>query len=179
MLLDRDRSQILMVDVQERLLPAMAEPEKVLRNGALLLKGATEMAVPVVVSEQYPEGIGRTVPELAALVGANRTHEKIEFSCFANPALKDLLGLPGRQTVIFGIEAHVCVMQTALEMKAAGHDVTVVADAISSRVVESREAALRRMERAGVRIATAEMVLFEWMRRAGTDTFRRMVKLIR
>jgi nicotinamidase-related amidase len=168
-----------MVDVQERLLPAVQEPQEVLRNGALLLRAAGEMAIPVVVSEQYPKGLGPTVPELAALAGSNRAYDKVEFSCFANLALREALGAPGRQTVIFGIEAHVCVLQTALEMTAAGADVAVVADAVSSRGQQNRDLALRRMERQGVRILSTEMVLFEWLRAAGSEAFRKISKLIR
>jgi nicotinamidase-related amidase len=169
MLLDFEKSRLLMVDVQEKLLPAVAGAEAILRNGELLLKGAAEFTVPVVVSEQYPNGLGRTVPELSSLAGVNRPYEKLEFSCYANPALREALDGPGRQTVIFGIEAHVCVLQTAIEMASAGLDVSVVTDAVSSRADFDRQAALRRMGEAGVRLLTTEMVLFEWLRRAGTE----------
>jgi nicotinamidase-related amidase len=179
MLLERDRSQLLMVDVQERLLPAMSDPALVVKNGSRLLEGARTLAVPVTVSEQYPAGLGRTVPELAGLAPANAVHEKVEFSCFANPPLRAALSGSGKQTVIFGIEAHVCVLQTALEMAGASCDVTVVVDAIGSRAPESKEIALRRMQDAGVRLATTEMVLFEWLRRAGTPDFKAVSRLIR
>lgn len=179
MLLEREKSQLLMVDVQERLLPAMSDPALVLKNGGRLLEAARTLAVPVLVSEQYPAGLGRTVPELANLAPANAVHEKIEFSCFANPALHVALAAPGRQTVILGIEAHVCVLQTAIEMAAASQDVTIVVDAVGSRVADSKEVALRRMQDAGVRLATTEMVLFEWLRRAGTPEFKAISKLIR
>jgi nicotinamidase-related amidase len=179
MLLDRDRSQLLMVDIQERLLPAMSDPATVVKNGGRLLEAARTLAVPVVVSEQYPAGLGRTVPELANLAPANSVHEKVEFSCFANPALHAALSGATRQTVIFGIEAHVCVLQSAIEMAAAAHDVTVVVDAIGSRAPESKEVALRRMQDGGVRLATTEMVLFEWLRRAGTPEFKAISRLIR
>jgi len=132
-----------------------------------------------VVSEQYPAGLGRTVPELANLAPANAVHEKVEFSCFANPALHATLSVPDRHTVIFGIEAHVCVLQTAIEMAAAAHDVTIVVDAIGSRVADSKEIALRRMQDAGVRLATTEMVLFEWLRDSGHPRFREVQKLLR
>jgi nicotinamidase-related amidase len=179
MLLERDKSQLLMVDVQERLLPAMSDPTLVLKNGGRLLEAARTLAVPVVVSEQYPAGLGRTVPELANLAPANAVHEKVEFSCFANPALHVALSAPDRQTVIFGIEAHVCVLQTAIEMARASYDVTIVVDAIGSRVADSKEIALRRMQDTGVRLATTEMVLFEWLRRAGTPEFKTISRLIR
>jgi nicotinamidase-related amidase len=179
MLLERDKSQLLMVDVQERLLPAMSDPMLVLKNGGRLLEAARTLAVPVVVSEQYPAGLGRTVPDLSNLAPANAVHEKVEFSCFANPALRSALSGAGRQTVIFGIEAHVCVLQTAIEMADGGHDVTIVVDAIGSRFADSKEIALRRLQDAGVQLATTEMVLFEWLRRAGTPEFKTISRLIR
>jgi|SRR5689334_7751226 len=179
MLLERDRSRLLMVDVQERLLPAMSDPALIVNNGARLLEAARSLAVPVTVSEQYPAGLGHTVPELAKLAPANAVHEKLEFSCFANPDLRAALSAPDRQTVIFGIEAHVCVLQSALEMAAASHDVTIVVDAIGSRAPHSKEIALSRMQAAGVRLATTEMVLFEWLRRAGTAEFKAISRLIR
>lgn len=179
MLVQREKSQVLMVDVQERLLPAMAQPGAVTGNGARLLEGARLLAVPVLVSEQYPAGLGRTVPELANLAPANAVHEKIEFSCYANPGLRAALSGDHRQTVIFGIEAHVCVLQTAIEMAAARHDVTVVVDAISSRSEHSRETALQRFQAVGIRLATTEMILFEWLRQAGTPEFKSISRLIR
>ncbi len=179
MLLQRENAQILMVDVQERLLPAMAEAAAVTANGIRLLEAARILAVPVLVSEQYPQGLGRTVPDLAQRAPANTVHEKIEFSCFANPALRQALSGTGRQTILFGIEAHVCVLQTALEMAAAGRDVTVVADAVSSRAEASKAVALQRLQAAGIRLATTEMVLFEWLRQAGTPEFKAVSRLIR
>jgi nicotinamidase-related amidase len=179
MLLERDRSQVLMIDVQERLLPAMADGAAVTGNGARLLEASRILGVSVLVSEQYPQGLGRTVPDLAALAPANGVHEKVEFSCFANPALREALGGDARQTVLFGIEAHVCVLQTAIEMAASGRDVTVVADAVSARAEGSKAVALQRLSAAGVRLATTEMVLFEWLRRAGTAEFKSVSRLIR
>ncbi len=179
MLLERDRCQLLMVDIQERLLPAISDAPTIVENGRRLLEAARALAVPVVVSEQYPAGLGRTVSELAALAPANAVHDKLEFSCFANPALHATLSGEGRQTVIFGIEAHVCVLQTALEMTTARRDVTIIVDAVGSRTAESKEIAFRRMQEAGVRLATTEMILFEWLRRAGTPEFKTISRLIR
>lgn len=179
MLLEREKSQVLMVDVQERLLPAMADAAMVSTNGARLLEASRHLSVPVLVSEQYPQGLGRTVPELARLAPANAVHEKLEFSCYANAGLRAPLATPGRQTILFGIEAHVCVLQTALEMAEAGHDVTVVVDAISARTELSKTMAIERMRSSGVRLATTEMVLFEWLRQAGTPDFKAVSRLIR
>ena len=179
MLLQRENAQVLMIDVQERLLPAMAEAAAVTVNGTRLLEAARILAVPVLVSEQYPQGLGRTVPDLARHAPANAVHEKIEFSCYANPALRQALSGAGRQTILFGIEAHVCVLQTVLSLLDAGRRVYVVRDAIGSRREESKEAAIRRMERHGADIVTTEMVVFEWLGTAEHPRFREAAALIK
>lgn len=180
MLIERDRSLLLMVDVQERLLPAMAEPEKVLANCAVLLKGGSRLGLPMLVSEQYPKGLGPTVGDLRALVPEGALCDKLSFSCTDDPGLRARLAAAGRdQIVICGIEAHVCVLQTALGAKAAGLSPVVVGDATASRRPDSRQAALDRLRDNGIEIATTEMVLFEWLGCAGTEEFRDLSKLIR
>jgi nicotinamidase-related amidase len=178
MLLDRSLSQLLVVDMQERLAPAIDGIAAVESQVRLLLQGARELAVPVLVSEQYPQGLGRTLPALLPLIEGNQAFEKMEFSCFANDKLRFALGT-GRRTVICGIEAHVCVLQTALEMQDAGHDVALVADALGSRQKQSRDLALDRAARAGIEVVSTEMVLFEWLRTAAAPAFKTIAKLIR
>jgi nicotinamidase-related amidase len=171
---------MLLIDMQERLLPAMSEREAATESCAILLTAARQVGVPIVISEQYPKGLGRTLPRLADLAQANEILEKVEFSCFANPGLRArLTGTDRAQTVIVGIEAHVCVLQTALEMAADGRKVFVVADAVTSRKVESKAIALQRMAAAGVEVVTTEMVLFEWLRSAQAPEFRTVSRLIR
>jgi nicotinamidase-related amidase len=149
-------------------------------NCGNLLQAAGKLGIPTTASEQYPQGLGPTVPELAALVPAGRTFAKMEFSCAANPGLRAELDRAGRrQVVLAGIEAHVCVLQTALELRAAGYAVAVVADAVASRRPASRETALARMAAAGVVPVTTEMVLFEWLRSAADPEFRALSRLIR
>lgn len=181
MLLTADDSVLFVVDVQARLLPAMADPAAVLSRVALLMRAARRLGVPLLVTEQYPEGIGKTVPELAALVTPAETVEKIHFAFTAEPAVQDRLGLlaPRRQAVLCGIEAHVCVLQSALGLAAAGWRVAVVADAVGSRRERDRDAGLARLAAAGVTLVTAEMVVFEWLGRAGTDDFRDLLKLVK
>lgn len=180
MLVDRARSQLLVVDVQERLLPAMAEPDQVSRGCALLMTAAARLDIPITVSEQYPKGLGPTVPALAELVPENRVLAKLDFSCAADPAIRDRLETEGRpQIVVAGIEAHVCVLMTAMQLVEAGHEVFVVADAVSSRRQGSADLALDRLRAAGVSAVNAEMVLFEWLRRAGTEEFKEISKLIK
>jgi nicotinamidase-related amidase len=131
------------------------------------------------VSEQYPAGLGHTVSDLRAAAG-NEVHAKTEFSCLANPAIADrVAGLERRQLVVLGIEAHVCVLQSALDARDRGLDVFVVADAVGSRKPASREQALQRLRDEGVRIVTTEMVVFEWLRDAGSPHFRALSRLVR
>lgn len=175
-LLERERSELLVVDVQERLLPAMSDPEGVRDAVSWLLQLAAELAVPLTVSEQYPRGLGHTDPALMALLGDDaRVLEKAHFSCAAEPSLRQALAASGRDCfVIAGIEAHVCVLQTAIGLREAGYQVAVVADAVGSRRESDHELALARLRQAGVDVVSREMVAFEWLHRAGTESFRRI-----
>ncbi|WP_133615117.1 isochorismatase family protein [Dongia mobilis] len=180
MLLERDVSQILVVDMQERLAPAIDGIGAVEANCRRLLEGARQFSVPVLVSEQYPAGLGHTLAALQPLIEDGEVHEKLEFSCFANAALRQALTAGGRPlTVICGIEAHVCVLQTVLEMRVAGLRVAVVADAVGSRHPDNRALARDRAARAGAEIVSTEMVLFEWLRSAADPAFKSVSRLIR
>lgn len=180
MLLDRFKSQLLVVDMQERLAPAIEGIAVVEGQCGILLQAARELAVPAIFSEQYRKGLGATLPSLLALVEGGQAFEKMEFSCFANEGLRAALTHDlGRTTIICGIEAHVCVLQSALEMEAAGRNVCVVADAVGSRRAESRLVALERLRAAGIDVVTTEMVLFEWLRCAAAPEFKSVSRLIR
>jgi nicotinamidase-related amidase len=180
MLIDRYQSQLLVVDMQERLAPAVDGGATVESQCGILLRAAREVAVPVIFSEQYRKGLGATLPSLLDLVEGAQIFEKMEFSCFANADLHVALTRDlSRMTIICGIEAHVCVLQTALEMAAAGRHVCVVADAVGSRRPESRAIALERMRAAGIDVVTTEMVLFEWLRSAVVPEFKPVSRLIR
>jgi nicotinamidase-related amidase len=177
MLMQRDRSFLLVVDVQEKLIPAIHEQDRVVNNTAWLLGVAGVLEVPVQASEQYPKGLGHTIDELARLIPDGATTEKTHFSCAEAPACSAAFDALDRdQVIISGIEAHVCVLQTALGLKAAGRDVFVVADAVGSRSEQDAELALARMADAGVQLVTREMVAFEWLNQAGTPEFKRISK---
>jgi nicotinamidase-related amidase len=184
MLLSASRSHLVVVDLQERLMPAIHDRERVARNARILLTAAGRLGVPVTVTEQYPSGLGRTVaPVREALPEGARVVEKVHFSGAAEPAVSQVIAAQreqGRdQLVVCGTEAHVCVLQTALGLR-AGHDaVYVVSDAISSRSPHSVEVARSRMSQAGCDLVTTEMVVFEWLERAGTDMFRALSALIK
>lgn len=180
MLMDAKRSQFLLVDVQENLAPVMTDARSVYRGCGLLLRAAERLGIPVTVSEQYPRGLGPTVGELKSLVSPDSIVEKLHFSCAAEPAVAHRLQALGReQVVIAGIEAHVCVLQSALGLKRMGHEVFVVADACSSRNPDNYQAAMRRMEAAGIGVVSVEMAVFEWLHRAGTPEFKDLIALVK
>jgi nicotinamidase-related amidase len=180
MLIERDRSCLLLVDLQERLIAAMHEPEPVLKNAGILAIAAKRLGIPIVVSEQYPKGLGATDAGLAKLLAPIAPLAKNDFSCTNDAGLAERLESLGRdQAVVAGLEAHVCVLQTALGLPHRGFAPFVVADATTSRAPESRRLALERMARDGVEIVTTEMVLFEWLGRAGTAEFKELSPLVR
>lgn len=180
MLLDRARSALLVVDVQARLAPAIADGEQVTGRVRVLIEAARALAVPVLVSEQYPKGLGHTVDALQPFLDGATVLPKTHFSCAREPALAEAIrGLGRPQIVVCGMETHVCVLQTAIDLQGQGHAVHVAADAVGSRRPERRELGLARMRHAGCAIVDTEMVLFEWLGAAGTDEFRSLVALIR
>ncbi len=180
MLLNAETSQVLIVDVQDRLLPAMRQPDAVVRGCSILLEAAETLEIPVTLSEQYPAGLGPTVEPLRSRVSQDVIYEKLHFSCMSDDTIRARLQVTGRDTVVLGgIESHVCVQQTALELAQAGMRPVVVADAVSSRKDGSIRLAMDRMASHGVEIVTAEMVIFEWLRVAGTDAFKSLSRLIK
>ncbi len=183
MLLDRARSQLLVVDVQERLLPAVQNGERMVERCAILLKVAQRLAIPVLISEQYKKGLGPTVHQLNDTKGDAVIMEKAHFSCAADPAImahvSDITAQGRNQIVVCGAEAHVCVLQSALGLKIKGLDVFVVADAVSSRRDESVDLAMKRLRDVAVGVVNTEMVVFEWLHVSGTEEFKALSKLIK
>ena len=184
MLLQAERSTVVVIDIQERLHPAIDQGEGVLENAGKLLEAARTLDVPVVVTEQYPKGLGPTVRSIAErLPNAAPVISKLTFSAARNAEFADAVGAlraaGRRQMVICGTEAHICVMQTAADLLADDLDVFLVIDATSSRTATNREAALARLARLGAQCVTTEMVLFEWLETAGTEQFKTVSKLVR
>ncbi|MSP43053.1 MAG: hydrolase [Alphaproteobacteria bacterium] len=180
MLLDKNNSCLIIVDIQERLAPAMYDGgQEAIRNAGILMQAARRLGVPALVSEQYPRGLGRTVPQLAEYMPAGGPIEKLEFACPNNAGFSGQLKAFGKkQIVIGGMEAHICVLQTALKLCDQGLEVFVAADAVASRKQSSMERAFARIEDAGGAIITTEMAVFEWLEQAGTDDFKVLSKLI-
>ena len=172
MLIQRERSALLVIDIQERLLPHIHEGQAVLDHAVWLVKVAQRLGVPVMVSEQYPKGIGPTVAVLRGLTSPEQVAEKLHFSCVAAKCLDGLPGAERPQVVVAGTESHVCVLQTVLDLRAQGREVFVVAEAVGSRKPSDKELALARMRAHGAEIVSREMVAFEWLRQAGSDEFR-------
>lgn len=180
MLIRRDQSLLLVVDIQEKLAPAITDADAAIANAVRLLTGARQLGVPAFVSEQYVRGLGPSRPEIRDAAVDARFFEKTHFSCTGEPGVIELLRATGRrQVVLAGMEAHVCVLQTAFGLIDAGFSVFLVADGSASRSPESRSAGVERMRAGGAHIVTTEMVLFEWLEKAASDEFRAALPLIR
>jgi nicotinamidase-related amidase len=184
MLMDQERSHLLVVDLQARLMPAILDGDAIVPRVNILLKAAGRLGVPVTVTEQYPQGLGPTVPAVLETVPADAVVlPKTSFSAAGDPATAErVTSLRGRgrnQLVICGVESHVCVLQTTLGFRNAGFDVFVVADAVSSRSAHSVSAACARLLHAGCHWVTTEMVVFEWLERAATEDFRALAPLLK
>jgi len=178
--LKRAQVVLLVVDIQEKLLPAMHEPARVLQNAVLLAKAAQVLGLPVWVTEQYRKGLGSTVPELAGAIPGFAPVEKMAFSALGVEGLRrQFRDRDIQQAIVCGIEAHVCVTQTCLDMLEIGLQPFVVADAVSSRNPEDCRLGLDRMRHAGGVIVSAEMALFELLDRAGTPEFKQILQLVK
>lgn len=177
-------SQLVVVDIQQKLGDAMPGKvlNRVLQNTVLLLRSAALLEVPVIHAEQYPEGLGPTHPVVAeALPKTVRSFRKTTFSCMATPTLREaVLSSPApRQVILVGMEAHICILQTALDLAAAGCAVFVVEDAICSRRLENYQNALERLRDQRISVVSAESVVFEWLADAKHPHFKAIQTLLR
>ncbi len=176
-LLDTSRSRLVLIDLQVKLLPVIPDRERVIAKCRMLAEAATLLTVPIAITEQYPKGLGSTVPELAEF--AQEFPAKTMFSgadClgWSSPGPDDRF-----QVVLAGIETHVCVLQTALDLLARGFAVSIVADAVAARGELDHQIALRRLECCGATITTAEGVLFEWCATADRPEFKTLSQLVK
>jgi nicotinamidase-related amidase len=181
MLLEAAKTTLLIVDVQERLLPVVQEPARVLARNLILLEAAEVLDIPVTISEQYPKGLGPTAPALRSNTAA--VFEKTTFSCWRDQAMRaHFIQHHERERpliIVTGLEAHVCVLQTCIDLSTAGFGVFAVADAISSRHAESAALAFDRLRGAGIQLINTEMAVFELMEKAGTPEFKTLSSLIK
>lgn len=183
MTLTREHTALVVLDVQERLFHAMDADhrEEVMRNIKVLAAAARRLKIPTVVTEQYPKGLGHTLEELKDALGPGlEPIEKVTFSCCGVEAFRArLLAAGARDVVLTGIEAHVCVLMSALDLLAAGYSVHVVADAVTSRSQGNWRLAMDQLRQAGAVVTATETVLFQLLRQADTEDFRELARLIR
>jgi nicotinamidase-related amidase len=174
-----DDTALLVVDVQEKLIPLVPEHKRLVWNIRRLLDGAKALGVPALVTEQYPQGLGGTVAELAQRL-PTPAPSKVAFSCAACAQAMEALAATGAHRVLLaGIESHICVQQTALDLIAAGYRVYLAVDAMGARHAIDHDTALRRLELSGAVLTTTEAALFEWCREAGTPQFKEVSRLVR
>jgi nicotinamidase-related amidase len=177
-LLEPDQCTLLVVDIQEKLLPPIFQKDQLVSNSKLLIRAAGVLKIPAVISTQYSKGLGPTVPEIASLLPETEAIDKDRFSCFGSDAFCTLLKrLPGNRNTLLlcGMESHICVMQTALAALREGYIVHVASDAVSSRTKWNWEIGLERMRAAGAVISSTEMMIYELMRSSSSPAFQEML----
>jgi nicotinamidase-related amidase len=169
----------LVIDIQERLVPVMEEKELLLENCQKLISGMQILGLPILVTQQYTKGLGETVEEIKSIIPDFQYIEKKDFSCFDEPVFAEKIALSGAKNVIIcGIESHVCVLQTAIDLKEAGYNPIVVFDCISSRSFDNVDLAAERFRYEGIMMTSMESILFELTRSAGNVNFKAISKLI-
>ena len=179
-LLRRDQAVLLVVDMQAKLVPAIADAGRIVRGCRRAVRALDVLRVPVLFTEQYPRGLGPTVPELAGLFGERRPVEKTAFGCYDCPEFVDALAATGRRDLLLcGIEAHICVYQTALQALARGFAVYLLEDAVGARTEEARRVGLERLHAAGAVPSHTEMAIYELLGAAGTPEFRAVLPVIK
>jgi isochorismate hydrolase len=178
--LERDNSAIMIIDIQDRLARVMEEREKVIANCLHLIELSKLLHIPLLVTEQYPKGLGVTVEEIRQVLTEYKPLEKLTFSCCDDGTFPERIKrLDRRQIIIAGMETHVCILQTCIGLLRDGYAVHVVSDAVTSRKAEDKEAGIQFVRDAGAVITCTETVLFQMLKVAGTDQFRTIAKRIK
>lgn len=168
------------VDYQEKLMPGICDGEEVLKRAEILVKGLRLFDIPIVVTQQYTKGLGGTVEPVHSALGSYEPYDKLNFSGYADPGIRAAIEASGRKNIlIFGTEAHICVLQTALDLRDAGYHVMLVDDCCGSRRASDKESGLRRAMCGGIAVSCSESVLFELTHVAGTPTFKAVSKLVK
>lgn len=179
-MLSAENAAVIVIDYQEKLVRAMHEKEALIQNAAKLTAGARILGLPIVWTEQNPQGLGPTVPEVAEHLSGLEPITKLSFSCCGEPKfLEPLENLHRKQFLVGGIECHVCVYQTVADLVQMGYEVQVLADAVSSRTAENRAIGLQRCKEMGAGITSVETVLFELLKKAEGDRFKQMLKVVK
>ena len=178
-MLKQTETVLVIIDVQGKLAELMHDRERLYSNLSILVQGIQALEIPILWLEQYPKGLGPTIPEVADLLPDQNPIAKTCFSgCGRVEFVEALRAAERRQVLVAGIETHICVYQTVRDLLGSGYEVEVVADAVSSRVPENRQIALDKMVRAGAELSSVEMALYELMREAGTPAFKKILPLV-
>jgi isochorismate hydrolase len=179
-MLNLDTAVLVIIDIQGKLLNVMSEKEALLENAQKLVKGLRVLGVPILVTEQNPKGLGPTQPELAQLLPSFWPLPKFCFSCSEDKGFAEAFSkLNRRQVLVCGIESHICVYQTAMELLSKGYETQIVSDVVSSRSAANKEIALSRLQSEGAKLTTTEMVLFELLRTAESPNFKEISRIIK
>jgi nicotinamidase-related amidase len=180
MRITKENTTGLVIDIQERLFPVMWEKERFLKNCQILIQGLNELNLPILVTQQYTKGLGETIESIKSVFSDFKSIEKREFSCCDEPSVNaKLADLQTKNVIICGIESHVCVLQTAIDLKEAGYHPVVVMDCVSSRSPESIELAKERFRFEGIMMTSVESILFELTRSSATPEFKAISKLVK
>lgn len=180
MKISREQTACLVIDIQERLVPVMYEKEALIKSSGILIQGLQALGIPMLITQQYTKGLGHTVPEISSLVNDFSFIEKRDFSCCGEPEVMMQLNMTGAKNIIVcGIESHVCILQTVLDLKENGFNPVVVTDAISSRKPFSIETAKERFRFEGVMMTSVESLLFELTRSSAAPEFKIISKLVK
>lgn len=179
-MLDIHQCSLVVVDVQGKLAQLMVDKETLFKNARILIQAAKILEIPILWCQQVPKALGPTVPEIAELLSDDEPIDKVSFSCCGDEQFNSRLdALARKQVLLCGIETHVCIYQTAMDLLGQGREVTVVADAVSSRTAENRQIALDRLAAEGATMASTEMALFELLKTAKHPQFKPIAKLVK
>ena len=178
--LQREDTASVIIDVQEKLFPLIHEHELLAKNMSILIRGLKVLGVPMLVTQQYTKGLGTTIKQISDTIGDYFHIEKMAFSCCGDEGfMSEFKKLNKKNLILAGIEAHVCVLQTTLDLLEAGYQPVVIEDCVSSRFPVNKQVAIKRMRQAGAIISTYESILFELTEISGTDLFKNIVKLVK
>lgn len=177
--LDKEDTTIMIIDIQERLVPVMKYKDEVVNNTKILIQASKEMGIPIIYTEQYPKGLGHTIEELAELIENGKRFEKTSFSAFNEEVKVSLDRLGKKKVIVVGMETHVCVYQTVRDLLYNGYEVFVVSDGVASRTKNNYLNGLELMKNMGAVIINTESIVFDLLKEAGTPEFKIMSKLIK
>ena len=170
----------LVIDIQERLFPVMFEKETLLKNNLILVQGLQDLGIPIIVTQQYTKGLGKTLEDISSVINNFSPIEKLDFSCCDEPVVIDELKKSNAKNIIIcGIESHVCVLQTAIDLKESGYNPVVVMDCVSSRTLGNIELVKERFRHEGILMTSYESILFELTRSSNAPEFRAISKIVK